>query len=188
MILEGTHPALTQVPPRILRSMCVTAAPRSAAVRAAAMAAPPVQMIATRKPPPVALQRVDPQVPQGSMDATIGVPLLALCSRAPTRSPKAEPDRAHRSRFRYPPARARSTRDISLRRSPCPVGLQRARWALSVRDAVRRGTELRLRPVLMTASVAILGLVPMLISSGVGAETKDRSRRSWSEASSPPHF
>ncbi len=43
---------------------------------------------------------------------------------------------------------------------------------LSVREAVRKGTELRLRPVLMTASVAILGLVPMLISSGVGAETQ----------------
>jgi cobalt-zinc-cadmium resistance protein CzcA len=43
---------------------------------------------------------------------------------------------------------------------------------LSVREAVVRGTALRLRPVLMTASVAILGLVPMLISSGVGAETQ----------------
>ncbi len=43
---------------------------------------------------------------------------------------------------------------------------------LSVRDAVRRGASLRLRPVLMTASVAILGLVPMLISTGVGAETQ----------------
>ena len=43
---------------------------------------------------------------------------------------------------------------------------------LSVRDAVRRGAALRLRPVLMTASVAILGLVPMLISTGVGAETQ----------------
>ncbi len=42
----------------------------------------------------------------------------------------------------------------------------------SVRDAVRQGVALRLRPVLMTASVAILGLVPMLISSGVGAETQ----------------
>ncbi|MXW50212.1 MAG: efflux RND transporter permease subunit, partial [Gammaproteobacteria bacterium] len=42
----------------------------------------------------------------------------------------------------------------------------------SVREAVRRGAELRLRPVLMTASVAILGLVPMLLSSGVGAETQ----------------
>jgi cobalt-zinc-cadmium resistance protein CzcA len=39
-------------------------------------------------------------------------------------------------------------------------------------EAVRQGTMLRLRPVLMTASVAILGLVPMLISSGVGAEVQ----------------
>ena len=43
---------------------------------------------------------------------------------------------------------------------------------LSVSEAVRKGAELRLRPVLMTASVAILGLVPMLLSSGVGAETQ----------------
>ncbi len=43
---------------------------------------------------------------------------------------------------------------------------------LSVEEAVRHGAELRLRPVLMTASVAILGLVPMLLSSGVGAETQ----------------
>ena len=43
---------------------------------------------------------------------------------------------------------------------------------LRVAEAVRRGCELRLRPVLMTASVAILGLIPMLLSSGVGAETQ----------------
>jgi heavy metal efflux system protein len=43
---------------------------------------------------------------------------------------------------------------------------------MPVREAVLRGTALRLRPVLMTASVAILGLVPMLLSSGVGAETQ----------------
>jgi cobalt-zinc-cadmium resistance protein CzcA len=43
---------------------------------------------------------------------------------------------------------------------------------LSIREAVLQGTQLRLRPVLMTASVAILGLVPMLMSSGVGAETQ----------------
>ncbi|WP_133500040.1 efflux RND transporter permease subunit [Cognatilysobacter terrigena] len=43
---------------------------------------------------------------------------------------------------------------------------------LSVREAVVQGTAMRLRPVLMTASVAILGLVPMLLSSGVGAETQ----------------
>lgn len=42
----------------------------------------------------------------------------------------------------------------------------------SVAEAVREGAEMRLRPVLMTASVAILGLVPMLLSSGVGAETQ----------------
>ncbi|WP_109125850.1 CusA/CzcA family heavy metal efflux RND transporter [Dyella sp. C11] len=43
---------------------------------------------------------------------------------------------------------------------------------MGVRESVLRGTALRLRPVLMTASVAILGLVPMLLSSGVGAETQ----------------
>ena len=43
---------------------------------------------------------------------------------------------------------------------------------MSVAQAVRRGTAMRLRPVLMTASVAILGLTPMLLSSGVGAETQ----------------
>lgn len=46
------------------------------------------------------------------------------------------------------------------------------RQGLSIRDAVRQGAALRLRPVLMTASVAILGLIPMLLSSGVGAETQ----------------
>ncbi len=43
---------------------------------------------------------------------------------------------------------------------------------LPLHQAVRRGAELRLRPVMMTASVAILGLIPMLLSSGVGAETQ----------------
>jgi cobalt-zinc-cadmium resistance protein CzcA len=42
----------------------------------------------------------------------------------------------------------------------------------SIREAVREGAALRLRPVLMTASVAILGLIPMLLSQGVGAETQ----------------
>lgn len=48
----------------------------------------------------------------------------------------------------------------------------RRRQGLAVRDAVRSGAAMRLRPVLMTASVAILGLIPMLISTGVGAETQ----------------
>ena len=47
---------------------------------------------------------------------------------------------------------------------------RRAGHPISV--AVREAAALRLRPVLMTASVAILGLVPMLVSSGVGAETQ----------------
>lgn len=42
----------------------------------------------------------------------------------------------------------------------------------NVRDAVREGALMRLRPVLMTASVAILGLLPILLSRGVGAETQ----------------
>ena len=42
----------------------------------------------------------------------------------------------------------------------------------SIREAVREGTRLRLRPVLMTASIAMFGLLPMLLSSGVGAETQ----------------
>jgi cobalt-zinc-cadmium resistance protein CzcA len=46
------------------------------------------------------------------------------------------------------------------------------RQGRSVREAVREAALLRLRPVLMTASVAILGLLPMLVSQGVGAETQ----------------
>ncbi len=46
------------------------------------------------------------------------------------------------------------------------------RLGRSIHDAVREAAALRLRPVLMTASVAILGLLPMLLSQGVGAETQ----------------
>lgn len=44
------------------------------------------------------------------------------------------------------------------------------RQGVAVREAVMQGATLRLRPVLMTALVEILGLLPFLISSGMGAE------------------
>ncbi len=43
---------------------------------------------------------------------------------------------------------------------------------LSVREAVRQGAAMRLRPVMMTAATTFMGLVPMLFSQGVGAETQ----------------
>ncbi|MCU7862448.1 MAG: CusA/CzcA family heavy metal efflux RND transporter [Candidatus Thiodiazotropha sp. (ex Lucinoma borealis)] len=42
----------------------------------------------------------------------------------------------------------------------------------SIADAVFVGALSRLRPVLMTASIAALGLIPMLFSSGVGSEVQ----------------
>ena len=38
--------------------------------------------------------------------------------------------------------------------------------------AVYRGALSRLRPVLMTAAIAALGLVPMLMATGVGSEVQ----------------
>jgi len=44
--------------------------------------------------------------------------------------------------------------------------------ATSAREAVIQGTQLRLRPVLMTAFVASLGFLPMALSTGEGAEVQ----------------
>ncbi|PPQ35267.1 efflux RND transporter permease subunit [Rhodopila globiformis] len=41
-----------------------------------------------------------------------------------------------------------------------------------VREAVFEGAMLRLRPVLMTATVAALGLVPLLLATGIGSEVQ----------------
>ena len=41
---------------------------------------------------------------------------------------------------------------------------------LSVNEAVERGSQDRLRPVLMTASIAIFSLIPMLYATGPGSE------------------
>ena len=49
---------------------------------------------------------------------------------------------------------------------------QRLSGGLSPEEAVLSGAFSRLRPVLMTASIAALGLIPMLMSSGVGSEVQ----------------
>jgi cobalt-zinc-cadmium resistance protein CzcA len=41
---------------------------------------------------------------------------------------------------------------------------------LSQAEAIREGTRLRFRPVMMTATVAALGLVPFLFATGPGSE------------------
>jgi len=42
----------------------------------------------------------------------------------------------------------------------------------TVREAVLEGSLARLRPVLMTASVAALGFIPMAMATGAGAEVQ----------------
>ncbi|MGE0825894.1 MAG: efflux RND transporter permease subunit [Candidatus Binatia bacterium] len=50
--------------------------------------------------------------------------------------------------------------------------LQMRREGLSGEEAARRGAEIRLRPVLMTALVASFGFVPMALSTSAGAEVQ----------------
>jgi heavy metal efflux system protein len=50
--------------------------------------------------------------------------------------------------------------------------LERRRDGLGPEKAARRGAEVRLRPVLMTALVASLGFVPMALSTSAGAEVQ----------------
>jgi cobalt-zinc-cadmium resistance protein CzcA len=50
--------------------------------------------------------------------------------------------------------------------------LQMRREGLSGKEGARRGAEIRLRPVLMTALVASLGFVPMALSTSAGAEVQ----------------
>jgi heavy metal efflux system protein len=43
---------------------------------------------------------------------------------------------------------------------------------LSLDDAVRQGVKSRIRPVIMTALMAAIGLLPAALSSGIGSETQ----------------
>ncbi len=49
---------------------------------------------------------------------------------------------------------------------------QLRREGMPLNEAITKGCEHRLRPVLMTASVAVFGLVPMLLASGPGSEVQ----------------
>ncbi len=48
----------------------------------------------------------------------------------------------------------------------------RAKGTLHIRDVIIEGCQTRLRPVLMTATVASLGFIPMALSTGAGAEVQ----------------
>ena len=48
----------------------------------------------------------------------------------------------------------------------------RRQEGMDVRQAVLNGCIMRLRPVLMTAAVALLGLVPLALSQGIGSEVQ----------------
>ena len=50
--------------------------------------------------------------------------------------------------------------------------LRKEDLSMSLEDIVRKGTEVRLRPVLMTALVASLGFLPMALSQTSGAEVQ----------------
>jgi cobalt-zinc-cadmium resistance protein CzcA len=49
---------------------------------------------------------------------------------------------------------------------------QMQREGMTVMDAVMAGVKVRLRPVLMTATVAMVGLLPKIFSQGTGAEVQ----------------
>jgi cobalt-zinc-cadmium resistance protein CzcA len=49
---------------------------------------------------------------------------------------------------------------------------QRRRDGMALPDAIREGATERLRPVLMASMLALLGLLPMAVSTGIGSETQ----------------
>ncbi|HZD54185.1 MAG TPA: efflux RND transporter permease subunit, partial [Woeseiaceae bacterium] len=49
---------------------------------------------------------------------------------------------------------------------------RRLERSVAISEAIESGTLSRLRPVLMTATIAALGLIPMLVSTGAGSEVQ----------------
>ena len=66
----------------------------------------------------------------------------------------------------------RNTLSIGLRKELAAAVQQLQADGMSVADAVRKGSMQRLRTVLMTALLAMLGLLPMALSQEIGAETQ----------------
>ncbi len=50
---------------------------------------------------------------------------------------------------------------------------------IPLNDAIMQGAEKRVRPVMMTALTAILGLLPAALSTRIGAQTQQPWRSSW---------
>ena len=48
----------------------------------------------------------------------------------------------------------------------------RRKHGLALKDAVIEGAENRFRPVLMTATVAVLGLLPASLATGIGSDVQ----------------
>ena len=53
-----------------------------------------------------------------------------------------------------------------------PISEAYARQALGQHEAIAQGAKVRFRPVMMTATVAALGLVPFLFATGPGSEVQ----------------
>ena len=105
------------------------------------------------------------------------------CARVPTSC--AHPRRFARN-FRTPENHAMSAYDFFASKKRVNVLKKVKVRGEPVRDAVMAGARRRLRPVLMTASVASLGFIPMALSTSTGLRYSDPSLRWSSEVCSRP--
>ena len=82
-------------------------------------------------------------------------------------------DRKRRSRSRRGSASSPCSESRCRRRSSTsPTSTSCASPERRSRDAIREGAILRLRPIMMTALVAALGLLPAALATGVGTDTQ----------------